>query len=286
MIIDRLFDAVAKLGPVCVGLDTSPQLLPASLLAKLPPAQAALAFNRDVIGATVDICACFKLQIAHYEALGVDGLACYRETVAYAHDKGAIVIGDVKRGDIASTGEMYARAHLAGEFAVDMITVNPYMGRDTIFPYLPYLESGEKGIFVLVRTSNPSAQDFQEIECGGRPLFLRVARAVAEWGEDHIGRSGYSAIGGVVGATGPDQLAAVRAEFPSVFFLVPGYGAQGAGGRDVAPAFRDGNGAVVNASRSIIGAHRGKPDGDKCYASYARAAAVKMREDIDRWLGK
>jgi len=280
MIIDRLFNAVEKRGPVCVGLDTSPQILPASLAAKLPPARAALAFNREVIDATVDICACFKLQIAHYEALGVDGLACYRDTVAYAHDKEAIVIGDVKRGDIASTGEMYARAHLGGEFAVDMITVNPYMGRDAILPYLSYLENEDKGIFVLIRTSNPSGQDFQELVCGGWPLFLRVARAVEEWGKDYRGSSSYSAIGGVVGATGPEQLAAVRAEFPSVFFLVPGYGAQGAGGRDVAPAFRNGNGAVVNASRSIIGAHRGQTDGDRRYAHYARTATLTMREDI------
>lgn len=281
MIIDRLFDGVAARGPVCVGLDTSVQLLPTSLLDKLPPARAALEFNRGVIEATIDVCACFKVQIAHYEALGVDGLAAYRETVAYAHEQGALVIGDVKRGDISSTGEMYARAHLAGEFAVDMITVNPYMGYDAIRPYLPYL--GEKGIFVLIRTSNPSARDFQELDAGGRPLFLRVASRVAEWGAEYIGRCGYSAIGGVVGATGPDQLAAARAEFPSIFFLVPGYGAQGGGGKDVAPAFRDGNGAVVNASRSIIGAHRGKPDGGRRYASYARAAAIAMREDIERW---
>ncbi len=283
MIIDRLFDAVKQRGPVCVGLDTSLQLLPASLLAKLPPAQAALAFNQEVIDATVDVCACFKVQIAHYEAMGVDGLSCYRDTIAYAHDKGALVIGDVKRGDIASTGEMYARAHMDGEFATDMITVNPYMGWDAISPYLPYLERGDKGIFVLIRTSNPSAQDFQEINCGDRSLFLRVASKVAEWGKNYIGDCGYSAIGGVVGATGPEQLATVRSEFPLVFFLVPGYGAQGGGGKDVAPAFRDRNGAVVNASRSIIGAYRGQPDGDRRYTHYARTAAFTMREDITQW---
>ena len=284
MIIDRLFDAVKERGPVCVGLDTSVQLLPTPLLTRLSPARAALTFNQEVIDATVDVCACFKVQIAHYEALGVDGLSCYRDTVAYAHDKGALVIGDVKRGDIASTGEMYAYAHMAGEFAVDMITVNPYMGRDAISPYLPYLKRGDKGLFILIRTSNPSAQDFQELDCGSRSLFLRVASAVAEWGRDYIGSCGYSAIGGVVGATGSEQLAMVRAEFPSIFFLVPGYGVQGGGGRDIAQAFRDGNGAVVNASRSIIGAHRGQPDGDRRYGHYARAAALAMREDIDRWL--
>ena len=282
MIIDRLFDAVSERGPVCVGLDTSLKLLPEPLLDGQLPAQAVLEFNREVIDAAIDVCACFKVQIAHYEALGVDGLAAYRDTVAYARERGAIVIGDVKRGDIASTGEMYARAHLGGEFEVDMITINPYMGYDAIHPYVPYLQ--EKGIFALIRTSNPSASDFQEIERDGRPLFLTVASKMVQWGAQHIGSCGYSAIGGVVGATGPEQLAAVRAEFPSIFFLVPGYGAQGGGGKDVAPAFKEGNGAIVNASRSIIGAHRGKPDGNSRYAHYARAAAIAMKKDIKRWL--
>ena len=169
---------------MCVGLDTSPQLLPVSLATSLPPAQAVFAFNREVIDATLDIAACYKVQIAHYEALGVDGLACYRDTVAYARDKRAFVIGDVKRGDIAATGEMYARAHLRGEFAVDMITVNPYMGYDAIRPYLPYVERGDKGIFVLIKTSNPSARDFQGLPCPKEPLFFHVARQVERWGQE------------------------------------------------------------------------------------------------------
>jgi orotidine-5'-phosphate decarboxylase len=284
MIIDRFFDTVAKRGPVCVGLDTSLKLLPQSLATELPTTEAVLEFNRRIIDATLDLVACYKVQIAHYEALGVDGLSCYRDTLAYARGKNAIVIGDIKRGDIASTGEMYARAHLSGDFEADSVTVNPYMGFDAIRPYLPYLKEGEKGIFVLIRTSNPSAKDFQGLSCPNRPLFLHVAEHVRHWGEEYLGECGYSLIGGVVGATHPQELAMVREAFPSLFLLVPGYGAQGGGGREVAPAFVQGNGAVVNASRSILGAHRGRPDGERRYAEYAREAVLAMREDIKRWV--
>jgi orotidine-5'-phosphate decarboxylase len=231
-------------------------------------------------------CACYKLQIAHYEAMGIDGLSCYRDTIAYAHDKGALVIGDVKRGDIASTGDMYALAHMDGEFEADMITVNPYMGYDAISPYLPYIENKAKSIFILIRTSNKSAKDFQDLDCHGQPLYIKVASAVASWGERYKGKCGYSAIGGVVGATKPVQLGEIRQRFESLFLLVPGYGAQGAKGKDVALAFHEGNGAIVNASRSIIGAYRNHSDGEKHYASYARKAAMDMKKDIESWLSR
>ena len=269
-----------------MGLDTSPALMPGFLLSKLPAPQAAFEFNKNIIDATVDSCACYKIQIAHYEAMGIGGLSCYRDTIEYAHRNKAIVIGDVKRGDIASTGNMYAQAHMDGEFEADMITVNPYMGYDAISPYLPYIESKGKGIFPLIRTSNKSAADFQELTCQGEPLYLKIASAVANWGKEYIGSCGYSAIGGVVGATEPAQLGKIRRQFPSVFLLVPGYGAQGGGGKDVAPAFIEANGAVVNASRSIIGAHRNQSDGERQYARYAREALVKMRKDIIDWLSR
>lgn len=284
MIIDRLFDAVAKRGPVCVGLDTSPKLLPLSLTSKGSPVAATFEFNRKIIDATLDLVACYKVQIAHYEALGVDGLSCYRDTLAYARSKGVLVIGDIKRGDIASTGEMYAKAHFSGDFEADFITVNPYMGFDAISPYSTYLQGGEKGLFVLIRTSNPSARDFQDLGCPERPVFMTVGERVHCWGEPYLGECGYSLIGGVVGATHPQELAMVRAAFPSLFLLVPGYGAQGGGGREVAPAFVHGNGAVVNASRSILRAYKSKPDGDHRYAEYAREAALAMRDDIRQWM--
>jgi len=284
MIIDRLFEAVAERGPVCVGLDTSPVLLPPALAETRPITDAILRFNREIVNATLDIVACYKVQIAHYEALGVTGLACYRDTLCYVREKGAIVIADVKRGDIASTGEMYAKAHFSGDFEADFLTLNPYMGMDVLTPFESYLRTGEKGVFVLIRTSNPSAADFQGSGEAEKPLFMTVGERVERYGEAYRGECGYSLVGGVVGATKREELAAVRRAFPSLFLLVPGYGAQGGGGVDVAPAVVNGNGAVVNASRSILGAHRGKADGGERYAAYARNAVISMRKDIEQWL--
>ena len=281
MIIERLYEAVEARGPVCLGLDPSPELLPQGLLRTAGSlAEAYLEFNRKIVDATLDVVACYKVQIAHYEALGVEGLACYRDTLRYIRDRGALAIGDVKRGDIGSTAARYARAHFEGDFEADFITLTPYFGTDGIAPFLAYLERGEKGLFVLIRTSNPAAAEFQEFSSPDRPLYLHVAEAVACWGERLIGKCGYSAIGGVVGGTAPEALARVRERFPKLFLLVPGYGAQGARGKDVAPAFRDGNGAVIAASRFVIGAHRGKPDPERRFPEYAREAVEEMREDI------
>ena len=285
MIIERLYRAVEERGPVCLGLDPTPELLPPGLLEGARSlAEAYLRFNREIVDATLDLVACYKVQIAHYEALGVEGLACYRDTLRYIRDRGALAIGDVKRGDIGSTAARYARAHFEGDFEADFLTLNPYLGFDAISPFLPYLERGEKGLFVLIRTSNPAAAEFQEFSSPDRPLYLHVAEAVARWGERLIGKCGYSAIGGVVGATAGEALARVRDRFPGLFLLVPGYGAQGARGRDVAAAFRDGNGAVVAAARSIIGAHRGRPDPTRRFPDYAREAVERMREDILGWI--
>jgi orotidine-5'-phosphate decarboxylase len=283
MIIDRLFDAVTKRGPVCVGLDTSKAVLPPSLAGGTPIAGAIFTFNRAVVDATLDVAACYKIQIAYYEALGVDGLVCYRDTLRYIRQRGALVIADIKRGDIFSTGEMYARAHFEGDFEADFVTLNPYVGMDVLTPFEPYLKKGKKGVFVLVRTSNPSAADFQGPSGKEKSLFMAVAERVQRFGEAYRGQCGYSLVGGVVGATKWEELAAVRRAFPSLFLLVPGYGAQGGGGEDVASAFVDKNGAVVNASRSILGAHRGRSGAEQCYAEYAREAAISMREDILRW---
>ena len=283
MIIDRLFDAVEKCGPVCVGLDTSPKLLPQVLAAEPAIPSAILEFNRRIIDATVDLVSCYKVQIAHYESLGVEGLSCYRDTIRYARGKGTIVIGDIKRGDIASTGEMYAQAHFSGDFETDFVTLNPYMGSDVITPFLPYLEREEKGIFILMRTSNISAEDFQDLHCINQPLFMHVARRVSEWGKDYRGSHGYSLIGGVVGATGSQELAIIRRSFPGLFLLIPGYGAQGAGGQEVSKAFIHGNGALINASRSILGAHKNRADADRRFDDYAREATLRMKKDIRGW---
>lgn len=285
MIIDRLYETTRERGPVCLGLDPTPNLLPENFTkTHATLAEAYHDFNRMIIDATVDIVACYKVQIAHYEALGVEGLKCYRDTLSYIRARGAIAIGDVKRGDVASTQACYARAHLEGDFEADFITLNPYFGFEALRAFLPYLEGGDKGLFVLIRTSNPGAAEFQDFPARECPLYLRVAEALARFGKNFIGECGYSAIGGVVGGTCPPALVQVRRRFPSLFLLVPGYGAQGAGGREVAPAFHQGNGAVIAAARSIIGAHRGKPSADRLFPEYARAKVETMREDIRRWL--
>lgn len=287
MIIDRLYAAVEERGPVCVGLDPSPEVVPPGLLRRArSPAEAYLRFNREIVDATVDLVACYKVQIAHYEALGVEGLVCYRDTLRYIRSLGALVIGDVKRGDIGSTAERYAEAHFRGDFEADFITLNPYFGTDGLAPFFPHVEGREKGLFVLIRTSNPTAPELQDFPHSppASPLYLRVAELVARWGERFVGHCGYSAIGGVVGGTVPEALSAVRERFPTLFLLVPGYGAQGARGRDVAVAFRDGNGAIVAASRYVIGAHRGRPDPEGRFPDRAREAVEEMREDILRWV--
>jgi len=295
MIIDRLVERVAGFGPVCVGLDTSPAIVPGGMIDRWGIPEAMLRFNREIIAATADVVACFKVQIAHYEAQGIDGMACYRDTLAEIRRTGVPVIGDVKRGDIASTAAMYAKAHFAGDFEVDLITVNPYMGLDAIAPYLDDVRHREKGLFVLVRTSNPSSSELQELAVSptatgslgsDMQVYEAMAANVAHWGEPFRGESGYSSIGAVVGATHPEQLARLRRMYPKLFFLVPGYGAQGGGGQDVAPAFVDGNGAVVNASRSILGAYRGanKECAEDRFAESAREACLAMRDDIRRWM--
>lgn len=280
MIIDRLWARVKERGPVCVGLDPSPDVYPPGFLEKFgSPAEAARCFCREIAAATGDLAACFKVQIAHFEALGVEGLRAYRDLLQELRAEGHLVIGDVKRGDIASTAAHYAQAHFGGEFRADFLTLNAYFGADALAPFLPYLEGGEHGIFVLVRTSNPSAAELQDLPVEGRPLYEHVAERVAAWGERFRGASGYSLLGAVVGAHRP-ALARLRPRFPSVFFLVPGYGAQGGTAQDVAPAFREGNGAVVVAARAILAAHRGKPAALARFPHYARAAVQAMAEDL------
>lgn len=285
MIIDRLWEAVENRGPVCLGLDPTPELLPEGFADHYENmAQAYWAFNKAIIDATLDVVACYKVQIAHYEALDLAGLACYRDTLRYIRQHEAIAIGDVKRGDIGSTATCYAQAHFQGAFEADFLTLNPMLGSDAVAPFLQHLEGGEKGAFFLVRTSNPGAQEFQEMVCSGKPLYVHVAERVWTWGERFLGRCGYSSVGAVLGAN-RQVLSTVRRAFPRMFFLVPGFGAQGAGPQDVAPAFRDRNGAVIVAARSILGAHRAKPDGVRNFADYARHTALAMRAEIQQCLG-
>lgn len=312
--MDRLIEAIeSKQNPSVVGLDPTPALVPAQVmdayrleadeyvedaddnLAATGAAVAYFEFNRAIIDAVADIVPAVKPQIAMYEALGPAGVDCYTMTCQYAREQGLYVIGDVKRGDIGSTAAAYAK-HLTGfdgddVWHEDALTVNPYLGSDGIEPFVEAADEADRDLFVLVRTSNPSSAQIQELELadGGR-VYEHVADLVEAWGAATVGRFGYARTGAVVGATHPEEGAALRERMPHTFFLVPGYGAQGGTAASVAGMFdRDGSGAIVNSSRGIIGAWRD----DERYstdlepetaldivAANARRAAEDMRDQL------
>ncbi len=259
--MDALYDAVAEKGHVCAGLDTSPSYLPPRVLkAAASPVDAVLGYNKALVDATADVCACYKVQIAYYEAMGLSGLRAYAETLRYIREKHCMVIADIKRGDIADTAAQYAKAHFSGDFEADFVTLSPYMGMDTFDPWLEYTKNAGKGAFVLMRTSNAGMRDFEVLELKeGGMVYSAVAEKLSELAEKYAGRRGYGAFGAVVGCTDPSEAAAIRRRYPSLFFLIPGYGAQGGGANGAALLLRrDGtvggtaNGGVVNASRSIL----------------------------------
>lgn len=281
-LMDRLFQAVEEKGHVCLGLDTDLSYLPEGFTAQYRDEyEAMLAFNQTIIDATLDVTAVYKVQIAYYEALGLEGLTVYAKTLAYLKTRGAMVIADIKRGDIAKTAEMYAKAHFTGVFEADFLTVNPFMGMDTLQPFFPYLENGEKGLFALVATSNPGASDIEGITAAdGESVSEKTGAMIQQLGAPFIGQCGYSSIGAVVGCTNRAQTTAIRERLSSTFFLIPGYGAQGGKAEDMKDYLKNGNGGVVNSSRGILLAYR-KPDyAGQTYAEAARAESIRMRDDI------
>ncbi|KNZ42126.1 orotidine-5'-phosphate decarboxylase [Acetobacterium bakii] len=284
-IMDRLYkESIAK-GPICVGLDTTLKFLPQYLISKdWSDGEKITEFNKKIIDATEDLAATYKVQIACYEALGLDGLSAYSATVKYARNKGKIVIGDVKRGDISSTGDQYAKGHFSGDFEVDIMTVNAYMGEDAVSPYYPYLRDHSKGLFVLQRTSNPSAVDVQNLKVGDQSVYQIMGDNIEKWGKDFMGESGFSAIGAVVGLTRPEEFEAIQDQCPHTFFLVPGYGAQGGTGEDIAEILKRSRCAVVNSSRGLITGHQKAGCEDEGFADYVRKATLAMKEDILQWL--
>lgn len=284
MIIDRLYEKVRDNGTVCVGLDTDLSYIPQDFFNKYNSVSEALFnFNKKIIDATIDVSACFKVQIAYYEAYGLQGLTAYKDTLKYIRDNGALAIADIKRGDIAKTAEMYAKAHFTGEFESDFITLSPYMGMDSIEPYLPYINNNEKGAFVLVRTSNPGAEDIEYIETkASRRVYNVVGEKVQQIGNQCLGECGYSSIGGVVGCTHADEGRELRKQLDKMFFLIPGYGAQGGKAEDVALYLKDGNGGVVNNSRGILLAYKKVENGEAQFDMAARNAAIKMRDEINQ----
>ena len=285
MIIDKLYKRVEKLGHVCLGLDTDLSYIPEEILKESSSNREAIVkFNKGIIDATLDVVSTYKVQIAYYEALGIEGLMAYKETLEYLREKDAIIIADIKRGDIAKTAEMYAKAHFTGDFEADFITLNPYMGMDTIEPFMEYLEKYDKGIFTLVRTSNPGAKDVEYIETAkGEKVYEEVGAMVQELGKKVTGTCGYSSIGAVMGCTHVDEAVKMREALGNTFFLIPGYGAQGGTAKEVALYLKNGNGGVVNSSRGILLAYKKDKYKGMSYAEAARAESISMRDDILGW---
>lgn len=279
-IIDRLYNQVEEKGFVCVGLDTSLDYIPEEYKANKPIHQAIFDFNKEIIDATCDIAAIYKLQIAYYESYGIEGMLAYRDTLKYLREKNLLSIGDIKRSDIAASAKQYAKAHFSGDFECDFITLNPYMGMDSIEPYEEYLASGNKGIFVLLRTSNPGANDFETSITDNEELFYKVGDRLKELNEKYLGENGYGPVGLVVGATHTKEVEAIRQRYDNSFFLIPGFGAQGADSLNVYKLLNNKNAGVVNNSRGILKAYMNYEDGKENIGKYAREAALKTREDI------
>jgi orotidine-5'-phosphate decarboxylase len=287
---DRLLEACRTKGnALCVGLDPRSDLLPQTIPAKHPGgtldamAAAFEEFSIGVIDVVAPLVPVVKPQSAFFEACGPPGLAALQSVLRRAREAGLITILDSKRNDIASTAEAYADAAFAGTnhngvrlpvWPADAMTINPYLGRDAVEPFLTSARKVGAGVFVLVRTSNKGAGQFQDLQSGGKPLYRHVAEAVAAWSAENAGQSGYGDVGAVVGATHPTELAQIRSWAPNVLFLVPGYGAQGGSAADIAAAFRaDGTGAIVNSSRGIIAAFApSEPRWQDAVAAATRAA--------------
>ena len=279
-IIDRLYEEVSQKGFVCVGLDTSYDYIPDQMKEGLRLSQAIFNFNKEIIEHTYDVCAIYKIQIAYYESYGIEGMIAYRDTLKYLREKNLLSIADVKRSDIAASASQYAKGHFEGDFEADFITLNPYMGMDSISPYLPYIESGEKGVFVLLRTSNPGANDFETLMTNDEELFFAIGDKMKELNENYLGKSGFGPIGLVVGATHTKEVEKIRQRYPNQFFLIPGFGAQGADSLNVFKLLKNKNGGVVNNSRKVLKAYMDYEDGKDNIGKYAREAAIKTREVI------
>lgn len=298
MSFDRLLGAIIeKKNPSVVGLDPAPGTVPPEVVdafvreAEDPlvgMGEALSEWGERIVDAVHDIVPAVKPQMAYYEAYGWPGLRALEHTVRYARQKGLFVILDGKRNDIGSTMQAYAAAYLGqtevgGErvraFEGDALTVNGYLGTDGIDPLLRACEAYDRGIFVLVKTSNPSSGELQDRECGGKTVYAAMGELCETWGAGSVGQYGYSSVGAVVGATYPEQLQELRAALPHTMFLVPGYGAQGGSAADIAGAFDGrGLGAIVNSSRGILCAW--KKDTEKTYDAAAREAALRMKKDI------
>lgn len=297
--IDTLLKKIEeKKNPTVVGLDPTLEMMPAYLktdmfekCGKTPRAVGKMfyKFNKQIIDSVEDIVPAVKPQIAMYEKYGLEGIRAYLDTIEYAQEKGLIVIGDIKRGDISSTAAAYA-AHIEGTeiegenfdlWQEDFVTINPYLGVDGIQPFIDACNKKHRGVFVLVKTSNPSSSQIQDIIVDENTIYEKVAELVEDWGKQSMGTMGYSRIGAVVGATHKEQGENLRKKMPHTFFLVPGYGAQGATGEDLKGFFdKEGRGCIVNSSRGIIAAYKKNEKYGDSFGEAARDAALAMKADL------
>lgn len=300
--IEKLVERIKKLeAPIVVGLDPTLNFVPGFLLDKAvnekgetleAAADAIFEFNKKIVDAVYDLIPAVKPQIAMYEQFGIPGLMAFKKTLDYCREKGLLVIGDAKRGDIGSTSTAYAIGHIGkvkvgsteiAPFDEDFLTINPYMGSDSVVPFVEECKKYDKGLFILVKTSNPSSGEFQDQKVGKKTVYELVGKKVDEWGAELI-KNGYSDVGAVVGATYPEMGEVLREIMPKAYILVPGYGAQGGTAAELKPFFnKDGLGAIVNSSRGIIAAYKQEKYaeyGAEGFAEAARAAVIDMKNDI------
>ncbi len=302
--VDKLIEKIIALqNPTCVGMDTDFNYLPDEMKKGVTDFNGVekkiTEFNKNIIDAVCDIVPSVKVQIAYYEMYGESGIKAFNYTVNYAKDKGLIVIADCKRNDIGSTASCYAKAYLGetevgggggklNAFKADMLTVNGYLGSDGIEPFIKEIKQHDKSIFVLVKTSNPSSGELQNLKLeSGEYVYEHMGKLVEKWGADTVGKYGYSEVGAVVGATHPEEAANLRKLLKNTFFLIPGYGAQGGSAHMLKVCFdKNGLGGVVNSSRGIICAYKNAAYAGMNYAAAARAACIDMQKDLSGVIGK
>ncbi|MDE6585808.1 MAG: orotidine-5'-phosphate decarboxylase [Clostridia bacterium] len=300
--VDKLIEKIIEMqNPTCVGLDTAFSYLPEEMRKNVTSfegvAEAIKEFNKNIIDKVCDVVPSVKVQIAYYEMYGCAGLQAFEYTVNYAKSMGLIVIADCKRNDIGSTAGCYSTAYLGKTdingkklraFEVDMLTVNGYLGFDGIKPFVEDIKANDKSIFVLVKTSNPSSGELQNLKLeNGKYIYEQMGELVSDWGKDSIGKYGYSEVGAVVGATHPEEAERLRKQLPHTFFLIPGYGAQGGSAQMLKVCFdKHGLGGVVNSSRGIICAYKDARYSGMDYAEAARAACIDMQRDLSSVIGK
>ena len=297
---DKLVSAIEDKSPICVGIDPVVENIPNYIKENAVEefgntaeavAAAFIEFSSAIIEATYDLVPVIKPQLAFFENYGSYGIQAFEEICQYAKSKDLLVIADAKRNDIGSTAKAYAQGFLGkspliqGDLnvnEVDAVTVNPYLGSDNILPFLEEAQQNNKGIFILVKTSNPSSGEIQDLTVGDEMIHEKVAHLVNSWGQNILGKKGFSSVGAVVGATYPEEAAYLRSIMPQQIFLVPGYGAQGGGAKDVKPCFtKEGQGAIINSSRGIIFAYKkNEKYSEKNFAEAAREAVLAMKEDL------